>query len=77
MEKIPSAEVRRGVLSVKTVSDAALDLLDGSFELLKLVGGKRAARLDYARSALDLLAVDAFILLVFLRRSNRYFAARS
>ena len=33
--------------------------------------------LDYARSALDLLAVDAFILLVFLRRSNRYFAARS
>jgi hypothetical protein len=32
--------------------------------------------LDYARSALDLLAMAAFIPLVFLRRSNRYFTAR-
>lgn len=31
VEKIPSAEVRRGVPSVKIVFDAALDLLDGSF----------------------------------------------
>jgi hypothetical protein len=32
--------------------------------------------LDYARSALDLLAMAAFIPLIFLRRSNRYFTAR-
>jgi hypothetical protein len=32
--------------------------------------------LDYARSALDLLAMATFIPLVFLRRSNRYFTAR-
>ncbi|MFC4907722.1 hypothetical protein [Actinomadura gamaensis] len=32
--------------------------------------------LDYARSTLDLLAMAAFIPLVFLRRSNRYFTAR-
>ncbi|MEU4394735.1 hypothetical protein [Kribbella sp. NPDC023855] len=31
--------------------------------------------LDYARSSLDLLAMAAFISLVFLRRSNRYFTA--
>lgn len=32
--------------------------------------------LDYARSALDLLAMAAFIPLVFLTRSNRYFTTR-
>lgn len=32
--------------------------------------------LDYARSALSLLAMVAFISLVFLKRSNRYFTAR-
>ncbi|MCP2337622.1 hypothetical protein [Actinomadura rupiterrae] len=32
--------------------------------------------LDYARSALDLITMGAFIALVFLRRSNRYFTAR-
>ncbi len=32
--------------------------------------------LDYARSALDLLAMATFIPLVFLRPSNRYFTAR-
>ncbi|HEY3505207.1 MAG TPA: hypothetical protein VGN37_20780 [Actinocatenispora sp.] len=32
--------------------------------------------LDYARSALDLVAMAAFIPLVFLKQSNRYFATR-
>jgi hypothetical protein len=41
-----------------------------------LLGLKMRTGRHYARSALDLLAMAAFIPLVFLRRSNRYFTAR-